>query len=57
MLHVTELKFCIVFIEKRYTAVTCDADEFENEKYNLRQNWSGRETELLVSCISYEDDR
>ncbi|KAG8886087.1 hypothetical protein FRB97_007963 [Tulasnella sp. 331] len=40
----------------RYTAVTCDADDFENERYSLRQNWSGRETELLIAITMYNED-
>ncbi|KAG9009396.1 hypothetical protein FRB94_012053 [Tulasnella sp. JGI-2019a] len=40
----------------RYTAVTCDADDFEGERYSLRQNWSGRETELLVAITMYNED-
>ncbi|KIO22851.1 glycosyltransferase family 2 protein [Tulasnella calospora MUT 4182] len=40
----------------RYTAVTCDADDFEAERYSLRQNWSGRDTELLIAITMYNED-
>ncbi|KAG8931553.1 Chitin synthase, class 1 [Tulasnella sp. 418] len=40
----------------RYTAVTCDADDFEAERYSLRQNWSGRETELMIGITMFNED-
>jgi chitin synthase len=40
-------------VEKvRYTACTCDPDEFMRNKYTLRQYLWGRKTELFVS---YQD--
>lgn len=47
----------------RYTAVTCDPDEFEESGFFLRQNESGRKTELFIVitvynvCISSEFQR
>lgn len=40
-------------IKTRYTAVTCDPDDFEAEKYFLRQNESGRTTELFIVITMY----
>lgn len=37
----------------RYTAVTCDPDDFEKEKFFLRQNENGRTTELFVVITMY----
>jgi chitin synthase len=37
----------------RYTAVTCDPDDFEKEKFFLRQNESGRTTELFIVITMY----
>ena len=37
----------------RYTAVTCDPDDFEQEKFFLRQNESGRTTELFIVITMY----
>lgn len=36
-----------------YTAVTCDPDQFEKEKFFLRQNIYGRSTELLICITMY----
>lgn len=33
----------------RYTAATCDPDDFLNRKFTLRQYLWGRQTELFVS--------
>lgn len=35
-------------MKMRYTAVTCDPDEFEKNGFFLRQNESGRTTELFI---------
>jgi chitin synthase len=32
----------------RYTAVTCDPDEFEQKGFHLRQEFNGRRTELFI---------
>ncbi|KAG9316580.1 glycosyltransferase family 2 protein [Chiua virens] len=40
----------------RYTAVTCDPDDFEKEKFFLRQNESGRTTELFIVITMYNED-
>lgn len=37
----------------RYTAVTCDPDEFEQKGYNLRQNMANRRTELFIVITMY----
>lgn len=37
----------------RYTAVTCDPDDFEQEKFFLRQNENGRTTELFIVITMY----
>lgn len=37
----------------RYTAVTCDPDNFEENKYFLRQNILERETELAIVITLY----
>ncbi|KAI0958961.1 Chitin synthase, class 3 [Taiwanofungus camphoratus] len=40
----------------RYTAVTCDPDEFERRGFFLRQNESGRTTELFIVITMYNED-
>lgn len=37
----------------RYTAVTCDPDDFEKNGFFLRQNESGRRTELFIVVTMY----
>lgn len=37
----------------RYTAVTCDPDEFEQKGFFLRQNAMGRKTELFIVITMY----
>lgn len=37
----------------RYTAVTCDPDDFEKNGFFLRQNASGRRTELFIVITLY----
>jgi chitin synthase len=37
----------------RYTAVTCDPDDFEKNGFFLRQNESGRRTELFIVITMY----
>lgn len=46
------------FTHMRYTAVTCDPDEFTAKGYKLRQNMGStmRETELLVCVTMYNED-
>lgn len=39
--------------ETRYTAVTCDPDDFEKKGFFLRQNESGRRTELFIVVTMY----
>ncbi|KXN90875.1 Chitin synthase 3 [Leucoagaricus sp. SymC.cos] len=43
-------------METRYTAVTCDPDDFEKNGFFLRQNESGRRTELLIMITMYNED-
>ncbi|KAF8678347.1 Chitin synthase [Rhizoctonia solani] len=40
----------------RYTAVTCDPDDFESSQYSLRQNLYGRSTELFIAITMYNED-
>ncbi|KAG8980899.1 Chitin synthase, class 2 [Tulasnella sp. JGI-2019a] len=40
----------------RYTACTCDPDEFMRKKYSLRQYLYGRQTELFVVMTMYNED-
>ncbi|KAJ7647384.1 glycosyltransferase family 2 protein [Roridomyces roridus] len=40
----------------RYTAVTCDPDEFEAQGFCLRQNLLGRRTELFIVVTMYNED-
>ncbi|EAU91728.1 chitin synthase [Coprinopsis cinerea okayama7 len=40
----------------RYTAVTCDPDEFEKKGFFLRQNETGRRTELFIVITMYNED-
>ncbi|OAD80919.1 glycosyltransferase family 2 protein [Phycomyces blakesleeanus NRRL 1555(-)] len=44
------------FTHMRYTAATCDPADFESEKYLLRQNLSGRDTELFIVLTMYNED-
>ena len=37
----------------RYTAVTCDPDDFEKSGFFLRQNESGRRTEVFICITMY----
>ncbi|KDQ21855.1 glycosyltransferase family 2 protein [Botryobasidium botryosum FD-172 SS1] len=40
----------------RYTAVTCDPDDFVKNKFSLRQNLYGRQTELFIVITMYNED-
>ncbi|KAJ7680268.1 glycosyltransferase family 2 protein [Mycena polygramma] len=40
----------------RYTAVTCDPDEFEQKGFCLRQNLTGRRTELFIVITMFNED-
>ncbi|KAJ7045457.1 glycosyltransferase family 2 protein [Mycena alexandri] len=40
----------------RYTAVTCDPDEFEKKGFCLRQNLTGRRTELFIVITMFNED-
>ncbi|KAJ7901773.1 glycosyltransferase family 2 protein [Mycena olivaceomarginata] len=40
----------------RYTAVTCDPDEFEKNGFCLRQNLMGRRTELFIVITLFNED-
>ncbi|KAI9842796.1 MAG: Chitin synthase, class 2 [Sclerophora amabilis] len=48
----------IEFTHMRYTAVTCDPDDFVSRGYKLRQNIGSttRETELFVCVTMYNED-
>ncbi|KAL7422785.1 Chitin synthase, class 7 [Cryptotrichosporon argae] len=46
------------FSHMRYTAATCDPDDFTVANgWNLRVNEYGRETELLIAVTSYNEDK
>ena len=40
-------------LKTRYTAVTCDPDDFERNNFFLRQNESGRQTEMFIVITMY----
>ncbi|RGB36551.1 Glycosyltransferase Family 2 protein [Rhizophagus diaphanus] len=44
------------FDEARYTACTCDPDDFEREKYTLRQKTYKRDTEIFIVITMYDED-
>jgi chitin synthase len=48
----------IEFTHMRYTAVTCDPDDFVDRGYELRQNMgrTTRETELFICVTMYNED-
>lgn len=46
----------VEFTHMRYTAVTCDPDDFVNKGYKLRQNIADRETELFICITMYNED-
>ena len=40
----------------RYTAATCDPDDFMTSRYSLRPYLYGRETELFIVMTMYNED-
>jgi chitin synthase len=40
----------------RYTAATCDPDDFMSSRYSLRQYLYGRHTELFIVMTMYNED-
>ncbi|KAK5118515.1 hypothetical protein LTR62_003030 [Meristemomyces frigidus] len=48
----------VEFTHMRYTAVTCDPDDFCDRGYKLRQNigFTSRETELLICITMYNEN-
>ncbi|CAG8825897.1 11766_t:CDS:1, partial [Gigaspora rosea] len=44
------------FHTMRYTAVTCDPDDFIQNKYLLRPHIYGRKTELMIVMTMYNED-
>jgi hypothetical protein len=44
------------FTHTRYTAVTCGANEFADKGYALRQQESGRHTEIFIVVTMYNED-
>jgi chitin synthase len=44
------------FTHMRYTAVTCDPDEFPSRGYNLRQQELVRSTEIFIVVTMYNED-
>ncbi|KAL5485273.1 hypothetical protein ACEPAI_7915 [Sanghuangporus weigelae] len=43
-------------MKTRYTAVTCDPDDFKRNNFFLRQNDYGRRTELFICITMYNED-
>lgn len=43
------------FTKMRYTAVTCDPNDFQKERYKLRQSLYGRKTELAIVATMYNE--
>lgn len=46
----------VEFTHMRYTAVTCDPNDFVERGYTLRQNAMSRETELLICVTMYNEN-
>ena len=44
------------FTKMRYTAATCDPDDFMSSRYSLRQYLWGRQTELFIVMTMYNED-
>ncbi|CEP13929.1 hypothetical protein [Parasitella parasitica] len=44
------------FSMMRYTAITCDPNEFQQKKYTLRQEIMNRETEIAICITMYNED-
>ncbi|TFK26808.1 chitin synthase 2 [Coprinopsis marcescibilis] len=44
------------FSKMRYTAATCDPDDFKSSRYTLRPYLMGRETELFIVMTMYNED-
>ncbi|RKP14839.1 chitin synthase-domain-containing protein [Piptocephalis cylindrospora] len=44
------------FTHMRYTAATCDPDDFISQRYTLRQVLYGRETEVFIVMTMYNED-
>jgi len=44
------------FCKMRYTAATCDPDDFMASRYSLRQYLWGRQTELFIVMTMYNED-
>ncbi|KAF9159647.1 Chitin synthase, class 2 [Actinomortierella ambigua] len=44
------------FTMMRYTAVTCDPNEFSKERYTIRPKMLNRETELFIVMTMYNED-
>lgn len=45
------------FTHMRYTACTCDPDQFVDQNYTLRAREYNRETELLIAITYYSEDK
>ncbi|WFC97396.1 chitin synthase [Malassezia yamatoensis] len=44
------------FTHMRYSAVTCDADEFASNNFTLRQSLYNRHTEIFIGMTMYNED-
>ena len=49
-------KDAIEFTHMRYTAVTCDPNDYVERGYKLRQNITARETELFICVTMYNEN-
>jgi chitin synthase len=44
------------FMSMRYTAATCDADDFASSNFNLRPSLLNRHTEIFIAITLYNED-
>lgn len=56
LLSVLNNRTATEFTTMRYTAVTCDPDEFVEHNYTLRPRMQGRRTELFICMTMYNED-
>ncbi|KDQ14463.1 glycosyltransferase family 2 protein [Botryobasidium botryosum FD-172 SS1] len=54
--HITNGQTSEEMSKVRYTAATCDPDEFVRRKYSLRPYLMGRQTELFIVMTMYNED-
>ncbi|CAG8694697.1 12087_t:CDS:1, partial [Gigaspora rosea] len=56
MLQNISLESSKEFTHIRYTAITCDPDEFVRKKYSIRQKNYERDTEIMVVITMYNEN-